>query len=250
MVNPLFHTKKRNSIWIAKNFYMEETKMTMEKLKELLDSGAITQAEYDALVKTVEDQEPPTDEPPVDEPKTDAIDYDKIERIVQGRVDKAMAQERKEKAELKRKIERMEKAKMSDDELKEYEIGEREKTIAERERALTEKENRIFAIKAIKEAGLDDGSDISLSLVDFVMGEDETEITSNVKAFKELFDRAVAAEVDKRFKAGGRLPNAGASLNGGKNPWMKDQWNLTQQMEIESRDPDTAAKLMAAAGIR
>ena len=165
-------------------------------------------------------------------------------------MDKALAAERKEKADLKRQLDQERRANKTDAELKQIEIDEREKTIAEKEKAILEKENRLYAVKAIKEAGLDDGGDISLSLVDFVMGEDETEINGKVKAFKELFDKAVSAEVDKRFKEKGYTPKKGNNLNGGANPWKKETFNLTEQIRIQNTDPERAASLKAAAGIQ
>ena len=227
--------------------------MTKEKLQSLLDNGAITQEEFDEMIKNVADPAPATDpEPkndPEPDPKNEPFDLDKLDRIVQARVDKALAAERKEKAELKRKLDLERKANRDGAELKQIEIEEREKTIADREKALIEKENKLYAVKAIKEAGLDDGSDISLSLVEFVMGEDEAEINDKVKAFKELFDKAVTAEVNKRFKDNGRIPKKGADANGGVNPFKKETLNITKQIELLNTNPELAARLKAEAGI-
>lgn len=224
--------------------------MTKEKLQSLLDSGAITQEEFDEMAKNIPEPEPATDPDPKPDPdpKNEPIDYDKLDRIVQARVDKAMAAERKEKAELKRQLDLERRANKTDAELKQIEIDEREKTIAEREKALQDKENRLYAIKAIKEAGIDDGGDTALALVDFVMGADETEIDERVKAFKELFDKAVTAEVNKRFKDNGRTPKQGSTLNGGKNPYKRETYNLTEQMNLEINNPELAKKLQAEAG--
>ena len=101
---------------------------------------------------------------------------------------------------------------MSDDEIKKLELADKEKALTEKEGALLERENRLYAIKAIKEIGLDDGSQNSLDLVDFVMGADEDTIKERVTAFKALVDRFVTAKVDQTFKANGRVPNGG---NGG-----------------------------------
>lgn len=226
--------------------------MTLEKLQSLLDSGAITQEEFDEMAKQIEpaptDPTPPQDPEPPTDPKPDD-DLAKLDKIVQSRLDKAMAQERKKSADLKKQLERLQKAKLTDDELKQIEIDEKEQAIAERERAITEKENRLYAVKAIKEAGLDDGSDVSLSLVDFVMGEDETAINEKVKAFKDLFEKAVKTEVDKRFKENGYTPQPSSTLNGGVNPYTKEQFNLTKQMELETTNPELAKQLKALAGV-
>ena len=226
--------------------------MNIEKLKALLESGAITQEEYDVMAANIANADPAKDPEPEKDPEP--IDYDKLERIIQSKVDQATAKLGKEKADLKKQLDRERKARMTDEELKQLEIEEREKTIAEREKAMQDKENRLYAIKSIKEAGLDDGSDTSLSLVDFVMGEDETEIDSKVQAFKELFkkavDKAVDAEVKKRFKDGGYTPKKSAELNGGVNPFKAETFNLTEQIRIINENPELAAQLQAAAGVK
>lgn len=223
--------------------------MTLEKLKELLESGAITTEQFNEMVKSLKLEEPTDPEPTDPEPKDpEPIDYDKLDKIVQARVDKMMAQERKKNADLKKQLDKMQKEKLTDDELRQVEMDEKEQAIAEREKAITEKENRLYAVKAIKEAGLDDGSETSLSLVDFVMAEDEAEIDKKVKAFKSLFDEAVSKEVNKRFKENGYNPKRGENLNGGKNPYTKEQWNLTEQMQLEISNPELAAQLKASAG--
>lgn len=226
--------------------------MTKEKLQSLLDSGAITQEEFDEMIKTIADPEPATDpEPtPEPEPKTEPLDYANIERIVQAKVDRALATERKEKAELKRQLEAEKKAKLSAEDLKQYEIEEREKTIAEREKQLQDRLNREYAQKELRDAGLDDGSQTAFALADLVMGEDEEEIKSKVKTLKELFDKAVAAEVNKRFKENGRTPKKGTDSNGGVNPFKKETFNFTEQLRILNTNPELAARLKAEAGIQ
>lgn len=225
--------------------------MTKEKLQSLLDNGAITQEEFDEMIKNVADTDPvPDPEPTPDpEPKAEPIDAAYVDRLVQAKVDRMLAAERKEKADLKRQLENEKKAKLSEAELKQYEIDEREKTIAEREKQLQERLNREFAQKALREAGLDDGSQTAYALADFVMGEDEEEINGKVKTFKELFDKAVAAEVNKRFKESGRTPKQSSNLNGGKNPYKKETYNLTEQMNLEVTNPELAKKLQAEAGV-
>jgi hypothetical protein len=166
-------------------------------------------------------------------------DSEKLDKIIQARVDRAMADERKKSAELQKKLEKMKKEKMSDEELKQLEIEEREQAIAEKEKAITEKENRLFAIKAIKEAGLDDGSDKVLDLVDFVIsGTDDTEetIQTKVKSFSDLVKKMVASEVDKTFKANGRIPN-GAQVSGDK----KDTSNIAVKLGKERAEQNKKA---------
>ena len=132
---------------------------------------------------------------------------ERIAKLVQSQVDRAMADERKKNADLQKKLDRITKEKMSDEQLKKAEMDDKVKELAEKEKELADRENRLFAIKAIKEAGLDDGSDNALSLIDFVMCDKEEDTTDRVKSFKTLLDKMVAAQVDKTFKANGRTPN-------------------------------------------
>ena len=102
----------------------------------------------------------------------------------------------------------------ADIEARENAIADREKEFADKEKALADREHRLFAIRAIKDVGLDDGSNTAFDLVDFVVaGTDVTEesITAKVKALKSYVDKNVASEVDKIFKANGRTPNGASS---------------------------------------
>lgn len=134
-----------------------------------------------------------------------------LDKLVQARADKLTAELGKKNATLQKELDKLKKEKMTADELKQLEISEKEKELAEREKMLLDKENRLLAIKAIKEAGLDDGSDKSLELVDFVIADNEEAIKNKVKAFGDLVKKFVAAEVDKTFKKNGRNPNNGGS---------------------------------------
>jgi hypothetical protein len=232
--------------------------MKLARLKELLAAGTITQEEFDTLSPNAEPDDTPetTEQPETTEPETTdttdqtepTIDYEKLDKIIQARVDKVTAKLGKEKADLQRQLKREREARLSDDELKQLEMAEKEKALEEREKALTERQNREYAQKSLREAGLDDGSETAFALVDFVMGADETEIDSKVKSFKELFNKAVTAAVNKRFKDNAYTPKKSDNLNGGKNPFAKEQWNVTEQMRIAVEDPALAAQLEKAAG--
>ena len=227
--------------------------MTIEKLNTLLESGSITQEEYDELAKNVKAPEPTTDPEPTPEPDPEPapaqFDMATIEKLVQSRVDKLMASERKKGADTEKKYKALQKQLLTADEVKQAEIAEKEQALAAREKELQDRLNREFAQKALREAGLDDGSETAFALADFVMGEDEDEIKSKVASFKELFDKAVAAEVSKRFKDNGRTPKQSSNLNGGRNPYKAETFNLTEQMSLETTNPELAKKLQAEAGV-
>lgn len=144
-----------------------------------------------------------------------------LDELIQKAVDRATNKLGNENKKLRGEIETLKKASMDADELKNFELSEKEKEIAEREKALTDRENRLIAIKAIKEAGLDDGSDASLAIIDFVMAEDENGIKERVKAFDALVKRIVKAQVDGVFKSNGRIPGMGT--DGAANTVGKDE---------------------------
>lgn len=141
-------------------------------------------------------------------------DISDLDKLVNAKAERLTADISKKNSELEKELAKLKKEKMTADELKQFEISEKEKTLAEREKMLLDKENRLIAIKAIKEAGLDDGSDLSLKLVDFVMADNEDTIKARTKTFGELVKKLVAAEVDKTFKKNGRNPNVGSGNNG------------------------------------
>lgn len=140
-----------------------------------------------------------------------------LDKLVNAKAEKLNAEMSKKNSELERELVKLKKEKMTADELKRFEISEKEKTLAEREKMLLDKENRLTAIKAIKEAGLDDGSDMSLELVDFVMADNEDSIRAKTKTFGELVKKFVAAEVDKTFKKNGRNPNISSDGDSNKS---------------------------------
>ncbi len=140
--------------------------------------------------------------------KNDTVNF---EKLVQAKANKLTAEISKKNAQLQKELDTLKREKMTAEELKQLEMSEKEKTLAEREKMLLDKENRLIAIRAIKEAGLDDGSDKSLELVDFVMAADEDSIKNKVKAFGNLVNKFVESKVGKIFKDNGRNPNANNS---------------------------------------
>ncbi len=221
--------------------------MTQEKLEGLLSSGAITQEDYDGLIKSIQHED---DEKKQPEQSGVPLDEDRLDKIIQSKVDKITSRLGKEKADLQKQLEKLKKEKLTDEEIKQMELSEKEQEIVQREKSLKDKENRLYAIKAIKAAGLDDGSDKSLSLVDFVLGEDESDIDGKVKAFSDLVKSFVQSEVDKTFKASGREPGKGGISGGVANPYADGSYNFTEQMRLEIENPELAATLKAAAGIK
>ena len=156
--------------------------MSIDELKELLKAGSITQEQFDAMAKAIdpnysEEAEQPKEEADTDEPGSQQED---VEKLIQRAVDRATNKLGNENKKLRQQIETIKKTKLTEDEAAEMERKEREAELEERERALLEKENRLYAIKAIKRAGLDDGSDKALALIDFVIADSEEDIDAIV----------------------------------------------------------------------
>lgn len=139
---------------------------------------------------------------------------DNFERLLQARLDKAMAEERKKNANLTKEIEKMKREKMTAEELKKYDDEKRANDLAEREKTIAEKENRYYAITALKKAGLDDGSETVLELADLVMGANTDETNTRIATLNKLVTKMVDSKVNERFKSFGRVPNSGSSSGG------------------------------------
>lgn len=224
--------------------------MTLKKLKELLASGAITQEEYDELAKNVKPEDKPADpepDPKPDDPDDDGDAQKKLEKMIQAAVDRATNKLGNENKLLKEQLSSERKKNLSAEELKKVELQEKEAQLADKEKEIREKENRMYAVKALKKAELDDGSEDTLELVEFVLGADETEIDTKVKALQKFAKRIAQNTTDGIYRANGREPGRGNSSANKNNPWSKDSWNLTKQMEIELNNPELAKTLKASA---
>ena len=217
--------------------------MTIEDLKKLLEEGKITKEQFQTMALAIDPDYKDDTEP---DKKKDKQEPD-IEKLIQQAVDRATNKLGNDNKRLREELESIKKEKLTAEERAELEKKqEREQFEQERAEFLQEK-NKLYAIKAIKAAGLDDGSDMSLELVDFVMASDTKDIDARIKSFGALVKKFVQAEVDKTFKREGRNPGKGGGGNT-NNPYAKETWNLTEQWKLESENPELAATLKAAAG--
>lgn len=137
--------------------------MKLSKLKKLLETEAISQEEYDEMAKTAEDDTQDDDDNPGDDGKNGSDDDPnddldaRIAKAVQTAVDRATNKLGNENKKLKDQLNAERKKNLSADELKKVELQEKEDAITQKENELKEKENRMYAIKALKKAELDDG---------------------------------------------------------------------------------------------
>lgn len=223
--------------------------MGIDELKALLEAGTITKEQFAAMAKAIDPNYTEEEPAPEQEPETEPENEPDLEKMIQRAVDRATHKIGNDNKRLRQQIETLKKNHLTEAQAAELDRQEREDALAEREKALQDEKNRWYAMKAIKKAGLDDGGDDSLALVEFVLGNDEADIDNRVKAFGSLVKKLVKAEVDKTFRQHGRNPEQGAGA-GEKNPWLKENWNITAQMNLELTNPELAKQLKAAAGVK
>ena len=121
--------------------------MTLEQLKALLDSGAITKEQFDAMAKALDPDYAPDkgDDPDSgdkDDNKTDSEDKDAdIEDMISRAVDRATNKLGNENKKLRAQLEKARKANLSDKELRDLELADKEEELAERERQVNQYQN-------------------------------------------------------------------------------------------------------------
>ena len=228
--------------------------MNLEELKKLLESKAITQEQYDHMVEKLglkDDDAGADDKGDNGKGKGDDDAEKLLDKKIQAAVDRATNKLGNDNKKLREELEKLRKEKLTAEELKALEDEEKEKELASREAAVKAAENKMYAIKAIKKAGLDDGSEAALEILALVNADSEETIDANITALKALVDKLVKAEVEKTFKGKGRNPEKGAGDGGDNdNPYMAGKsFNLTKQMELERSNPELAKKYKAAAGV-
>ena len=133
-------------------------------------------------------------------------DNSNLERLIQAAVDRATNKLGNENKKLKNQIQQLQTLNMTDAEKHEHEMSEREKALRDGEAELKAEKNKFYAMTAIKKAGLDDGTDTALGLIELVMAEDEKAIDAKVESMKSLVNKLVTAEVNKTFAQNGRQP--------------------------------------------
>lgn len=183
--------------------------MTLKKLKELLASKAIDQAEYDEAIKSfgLKDEDKPD---PLE--KLDKETREAVEKMLQSERDRAANKVGNDKKgeieELKKQIEELKTKAMDDDQRKKYEDEQKAKEFEEQKKEFEVTRNKYVATQALSSAGLDNSEDV----VSLVLGEDEAATKAKVATLQKLVNKLVKAAVDQRFKEAGRDPSHGADL--------------------------------------
>lgn len=222
--------------------------MNLEKLKKMLESGAITQEEFDDMCEKLGLKEDEPEKKSDDDPLAglDEKQKEAIQKLIQSERDRAtnkLGNDKKSEIDkLKKDLKKLQEEKLTDEEKRKLEQDELE----QQKREFAVMKNKYLAAQELKAADLDNGDDV----VALVIGDDEDGTKANVKTLKAVVDRLVKAQVEKKFKDNGRDPGKGASGAGDDNPWSKDHYNFTRQMQIEISNPELARQLKAAAGVK
>lgn len=150
-----------------------------------------------------------------DQQQTTPLTNEALEKLIQSRVDKGLAEERKKSAALQKEVDTLKKDSMTAEQVKEYELQKERDALATKEKEIAEKAKRITAITELTKLELYDGGENANALLNLVVNgaNEEAEIPENVKALNSVINKLVAAKVDKTFKDNGRVPNGGG--NGG-----------------------------------
>ena len=148
-------------------------------------------------------------------------------------LEKRLARERKKKEEEIQEAERL--AKLSQAE-REKELNEKTKQELEEAKATIRRMNLEHDTEKILVE-----KSLPLEFKAFLIGEDEESTNENIKAFEATYQKAIENGVNERLKTG--APRAGGTTGGIKNPWSKEDFNLTEQGRIMREDPELAKKL-------
>lgn len=133
--------------------------------------------------------------------------------------------------------------KMSADERAEAERKDREQAL-EKKQADLDQAMREFQTKNLL---LDKG--VSTDMLPLVMGANDDETSQRLELLKKYTDEKVQKATEELLR-GSKSPasgNNGFSGVVGKNPWSKNDWNLTEQQNILSTNPEQAQQMIAQA---
>lgn len=162
-----------------------------------------------------------------------------LERLIQSAVDRATQKLGSENKKLRSQIQQLQTLNMTDAEKHEAILKERERAVQEREDAVKTEKNRMYALKKIKAAGLDDGTETALGLIDLVMSDEESNIDERVESLNAYVKKLVTAEINKTFVANGRQPgssnNSGGDNNKSKNATAVAIGKKTAETNKESK---------------
>lgn len=143
--------------------------------------------------------------------KTPEITEEYLDKLVQSAEDRIRTEYSKKNKALLEEVAELKKAKMTSEQLKEYERKQLEDRLTQKEKELNDKEIAIKARDLLTAAGLD------LTFVNFVKGGTVEETEKRVRDLKESFSKTIESTIEEKLRAAGRIPGkerAGAPAAG------------------------------------
>lgn len=136
-----------------------------------------------------------------------------------------------------------ERAKMSADERAKAEQADRQKQFEERQKQLDQQLREVQTKNLLIDKG------ISLDMLPLLMGADDDATQANIDRLNKFVDNKVH-EATQKLLQGKQNPSNGTGAPTApmtNNPWAKQSWNLTQQQQILSTNPEQAQQMIAQA---
>lgn len=126
-------------------------------------------------------------------------------------------------------------ANMNAEEKANYERSQYEKTLQEKEIELNKRENRIEGMKILAE------KNIPVSLIEFVLDPDATEMLSKINTLSKEIAKAVSAEVKSKLNTSN--PKVAVAVNSETTKEQFIKMTLREKTDILQSDPELFAKL-------
>lgn len=136
-----------------------------------------------------------------------------------------------------------ERAKMSADERAKAEQADRQKEMEAQRQELAQQLREVQTKNLLIDKG------ISLDMLPLLMGDNDDATQANIDQLNKFVDKKVH-EATQKLLQGNQNPsngNGGATVPISNNPWTKQSWNLTQQQQILSTNPEQARQMIAQA---
>ncbi len=152
-----------------------------------------------------------------------ALTKEEVEKMIQSATDKVRTEYSKKLKDKDKELEDAKKSKMTEQEKAEYELNKLKESLSQKERDLLTKELTLETIDLLKE------NELPLEAKDFLMGQDSESTKKNVEAFKSMFNSAVEAIVNERFKSSGKNHESG---DGSQVTYTQDMLKTMSAQEI------------------
>lgn len=198
----------------------------MEDTKNVTEETKVEDTKIDET--KVEDTK--VDETKTEETKTEALTLEDVQKMIQSETDKVRTEySKKLKAEEETKRELELKLMSKDDREKALE-QDKETKFQEMEAKLQKMQMEVQTVDLLKT------NDLPLDFKDFLIGSSEENTIQNIDAFKKVWNAAIKAEVEGKFKDSGRQ-----ITQTGDTPVTKEQFQSMKyqdRVDLFNKDPE------------